>query len=162
MTDLAREHIRIWLRDAHAIEKQAEQLFSAQTERMIEYRDLQKKLLLEVNYAKERQVTLSIRIQQLGSSTSIIKDVGAKLIASIQNLSGFAMEDEPVKATLALHTFTQMAIGSYQILIAAALKVGDDETFKVCKFMLSQSQTRALWIEDQLASVTQAFITKSD
>ncbi len=162
MTDLAREHIRIWLRDAHAMEDQAEQLFTGQSERMIEYPDAQKKLLLEANYAKEHQAMLSIRIQQLGSSTSLIKDMGAKLIANIQNFSGFAMDDEPVKAILALHTFTQMAIGSYQILIAAALNVDDDETFQVCKTILSQSQIRALWIEDQLAPITRAFLKKSN
>ena len=160
MTDIAREFIRTWLRDAHAMEEQAEQLFTGYAKRMMGYPEVHKKLLLEASYAKDHQEMLSIRLQQLGSSSSIIKDECAKLLAGIQNFFGSSMNDESVKSILALHTFTQMSIGSYQILIAAVLKVDDTETFRVCKAILTQVQVRALWIEDQLSAVTQTLISE--
>lgn len=161
MTDIARELIRTWLRDAHAMEEQAEHLFSGYAERLTNYPEVQKKLVLEASYAKDHQEMLSIRLQQLGSSSSIIKDECARLLAGIQNFRGSSSKDESVKSILALHTFTQMAVGSYQILIAAVLKIDDIETFRICKAMLTQSQARALWIEDQLAAVTQTLISES-
>lgn len=162
MTDMKSAYIRTWLRDAHAMEEQAEKLFSDQAERMKDYPELQQKLHNEVTYSKEHQLALSIRIQQLGSAKSFIKDVGAKLIAELQTITGMAMDDEPVKGILALYTFSQMAIGSYKVLIAASLKMNDDETLKICKSILSQSEARAAWIEDELASVTGAFLSKLD
>ncbi len=159
MADTCRENIRDWLRDAHAMEEQAEKLFSGQAERLEDYPGLSAKLQTEVSYIKEHQRMLSVRIDQLGSSTSIIKDVAGKVMASAQNFSGIMASDEPVKGILALHTFTQIAIGSYKILVSAAEASGDADTKGICQSILDHTENRAAWIETELDSVTRTFLT---
>lgn len=153
------ENICDWLRDAHAMEEQAEKLFSGQAERLKEYTSLRTKLEAELSYIQEHQALLTARIEQLGTSTSTIKDVAGKVVASAQNMSGMMVSDEPVKGILALHTFTQMAIGSYKILVAAAEASGDQDTKRICESILAHTETRALWIETELEAVTRTFLT---
>lgn len=160
MADTTRENIGDWLRDAHAMEEQAEKLFSGQAERLKDYPGLSAKLNTEVNYIKEHQSLLSSRIDQLGTSTSIIKDAAGKVVASAQNFSGILVSDEPVKGILALHTFTQMAIGSYKILVAASEAVGDLDTKRICQTILEHTENRARWIDSELDSVTRSFLTE--
>ncbi|MEN0036700.1 MAG: DUF892 family protein [Cellvibrio sp.] len=162
MTDMARQHIRDWLVDAHAIEVQAEKLFSGHADKLNAHPEIQKRLHFEINYATEHKVLLSIRMQQLGCNKSLLKDIEGKLSAKVKNFSGIAVNDEPVKVILTLHSFTQMAIGSYQILIAAALELNDNETLTVCKTILNRAQSRANWIEEALAYVTRLFILNSE
>jgi ferritin-like metal-binding protein YciE len=159
MTDTARENIRDWLRDAHAMEEQAEKLFSGQADRLRDYPGLSAKLETEVNYIKEHQRLLTSRIDQLGTSTSVIKDVAGKVVAAAQNFSGIMVSDEPVKGILALHTFTQMAIGSYKILVSAAEASADLDTKSICQTILDHTENRAAWIETELDSVTRTFLT---
>lgn len=159
MTDTARENIRDWLRDAHAMEEQAEKLFSGQADRLRDYPGLSAKLETEVNYIKEHQRLLTSRIDQLGTSTSVIKDVAGKVVAAAQNFSGIMVSDEPVKGILALHTFTQMAIGSYKILVSAAEVSADLDTKSICQTILDHTENRAAWIETELDSVTRTFLT---
>lgn len=155
------ENIRNWLRDAHALEEQAETLFSGQAERLKDFPVLSSRFQAEANYIKEHQGLLSVRIQQLGSSTSVIKDTAAKIMAGAQNISGIAVSDEPVKGILAIHTLTQFAIGSYKILMAAAEATTDGETRRICEIILNHTETRAKWIEAELDNVTKSFLVNA-
>lgn len=155
---MSNEHICDWLRDAHAMEEQAENLFAGQADRLKKYPELSAKLKDEVTYIKANQVLLLAKIQQFGSSTSSVKDTVGKVVATAQNLSGILMSDEPVKGILALHTFTQMAIGSYKILIAAANAAGESEVKTTCENILASVEKRAAWIDTELSAVTQAFL----
>lgn len=158
MTDNRTESIREWLRDAHAMEAHAEQLFSKQLDRFASYPEIKSQLESDLTRIVENQVLLSIRMQQLGSSSSIIKDTVAKVFAGFQNISVIATSDEPVKGILSLHTFTQLAIGSYKILVAAAEAVGDEDTKTLCDTLLNQTQIRANWIDAELKSVTHTYL----
>lgn len=151
-----------WLRDAHAMEEQAEQLFSGQAKRLKDYGQLSLQLETEARESIEHQKLLSIRIQQLGSDISILKDAAAKLVAVSQNLSGVIMSDEPVKGMLSLYTFNHMGIGSYLILIAAAEAANDAETTRLCTEILNQYKARAIWLEEYLHDVTELFLYRSE
>lgn len=158
MTQYRTEDICDWLRDAHAMEEQAEQLFSGQAKRLESYGGLKTRLQTELQYIRENQTLLSNRIEQLGTSKSIVKDTAGKVVAAAQNILGMVMTDEPVKGILALHTFTQMEIGSYKILVAAADAVQDMETRQICQNILNNTEKRAAWIEKELDAVTKNFL----
>lgn len=150
-----------WLQDAHAMEEQAEQLFAGQAKRLKAYGELSLQLETETRDSVEHQKLLSIRIQQLGSDVSLIKNATAKLVATSQNISGLVMDDEPVKGILSLYTFTYMGIGSYIVLIAAANAARDTETSRVCTGILNEYKSRALWLEKNLHDVTEIFLARS-
>lgn len=156
---MSNEHICDWLRDAHAMEEQAEKLFSGQAERLKKHEALSRKLKDEVTYIQANQMLLTEKIKSLGGSTSAVKDSLGKVIAAAQNISGTVVSDEPVKGILALHTFTQMAIGSYKVLVAACDAVGEAEVKKTCETILASVEKRASWIDDELDAVTRTFLT---
>lgn len=158
MSDSRYENIHDWLRDAHALEEQGEQLFSGQRDRLDGYPELQTQLKAETSVFRENQRLISKRIDELGSSPSIIKDAAGKLVAGAQNLSGIVVSDEPVKGILALHTFAQLAIGSYKILVAAAETAQDEATRKISQTILNQAETRAKWLSTELEAVTKRFL----
>jgi ferritin-like metal-binding protein YciE len=158
MKNSCNDNICDWLRDAHAMEEQSEKLFSRQADRLISFTGLRAKLGREVKYIMENQALLSTRLEQLGCSSSVIKDIAGKVVAGAQNILGMSMSDEPVKGILALHTFTQIAIGSYKILITAAQAINDAETSRICNIILLQTEGRAAWIEKQLAEVTKTYL----
>ncbi|WP_052417216.1 DUF892 family protein [Cellvibrio mixtus] len=79
---------------------------------------------------------LSRRIEELGTSTSTLKNVAGTIVAAAQNVSGMVVSDEPVKGVLALHTFNQMAIGSYKILVCAAEAEQDLEAKQICQTII--------------------------
>lgn len=158
MTTTSGETIRDWLRDAHAMEEQAETLFSGQAERLKDFYGITTKFEAELHYIGEHKILLSARIQQLGSGPSVIKDTTAKIIAGAQNLSGFTVSDEPVKAILALYTHTQMGVASYKILIAAAEATHDEETRRICEMILGHTESRAHWIAQEFEHVTRTYL----
>lgn len=156
---MSNQNIRDWLRDAHAMEEQAESLFAGQAERLKKYPELSAKLNDELTFIKANQILLLDKIQTLGGSTSIVKDTVGKLMAGAQNISGIMVSDEPVKGILALHTFTQMAIGSYKVLVAACDAAGEAEVKETCATMLGSVERRAVWLNQELDAVTRAFLT---
>jgi ferritin-like metal-binding protein YciE len=155
------KNIRVWLRDALAMEEQAEQLFSGHIYRLKDYLSPCQRLELEVDQIKRHQTLLSTRIQQLGSARSTIKDFAARLIAGTQNVATMLTSDEPVVGIHTLHTFTQAAIGSYKILIAAAEVADDTATKQVCLDVLGHTEVRAAWLAEELTGVTKKFLLKS-
>lgn len=154
------ENIRIWLRDAHAMEEHAEQFFSGQLNRLRDYLSSHQRMELEIGQIKQHQILLSIRVQQLGSAKSTIKDVAARFVAGAQNIASMLTNDEPVTSIHALHTFTQAAIGSYKILIAAAEAANDIATKQVCLDVLEHTEIRAAWLAEELTEVTKRFLFK--
>lgn len=150
-----------WLRDAHAMEEQAEQLFSGQAKRFKDYPSLAQQFEVESANVRTHQRALSIRIQQLGGEISVVKDTAGKIMAAGQNFMGMLMTDEPVKGILALYTFTHMGIASYLILIAAAEGTQDEETRNLCKSILEHHRARAEWLEKHLGTITEQYLVRA-
>jgi ferritin-like metal-binding protein YciE len=152
------ENICDWLRDAHAMEVQAEKFFSGQADRLKDFADLSSKLRSELTFIEANKMLLLGILKIHGSDTSTLKDTFGKFMGFEQNMAGTLVSDEPVKGILALHTFTQMAVGSYKILVAAADATNEAEIKKTCTTILESSERRAAWIEKELEGVTRTFL----
>jgi ferritin-like metal-binding protein YciE len=149
-----------WLRDAHAMEEQAEQMLRGTANRIKNYPEL--KAQLERHLEQTRRHTDMVRrcIERRGARTSTLKNTAAKLVAIGQVLSGLFVGDEIIKASLATYTFEHMEIGSYRILIATAEALGDTETKLVCEQILREEENMARWLEENLPSVTRQYLDR--
>lgn len=156
-----REILVDWLRDAHAMEQQAEKMLSSFCERLEHYPELKGELTNQINMTQNQQEALQRCIDQLGESASAIKDAGARLMGWSQSLSGVMMSDEVVKGTMSIYVFKQMEIASYTILAAAAKQIGQTDVQTVSEQLLSQEKIMGQWLYDYLPRVTQAFLTRS-
>lgn len=155
------DNLMDWLRDAHAMEQQAERMFSTTASRIDNYPEMKTRLEGHAQASRRQADMLRACIERRGGDPSALKDLAAKATAMAQGLSGIFVSDEIVKAAMATYTFEHMEIASYRSLIAAADAVGDQETRRVCESHLAQEEEMAGWLEQQLPLVTQQFLQRS-
>jgi ferritin-like metal-binding protein YciE len=163
MTTTSHEHLMHWLRDAHAMEEQAEDMLAKTASRVADDSpEFASRLRDHASVSKVQAQHLRECIARLGGDTSALKDLAAKAVGTAQALSGLFTSDEVVKAALAVYTFDHMEIGSYRSLMAAAQVAGDPDTLRTCELHLAQEQEMALWMESLLPGLTQRFLQQSD
>jgi ferritin-like metal-binding protein YciE len=150
-----------WLRDAHAMEQQAESMLKAQADRLEHYPMLKQRIEQHIQETLGQQTLLKGCIDRLGGSTSALKDMAAKLMAFGQAVGGMAVSDEVVKGAMAGYVFENIEIATYTVLIQAAKDVGDVETQRACEEILPQEIAMADWLRDHLPEITSAFLDRS-
>ncbi|MBN6150197.1 ferritin-like domain-containing protein [Xanthomonas sp. AmX2] len=155
-----KENLLNWLRDAHAMEQQAEQMLKAQAARIEHYPALKARIEEHLQETLGQQRLLEACIERLGSSPSLIKDTMGKVAAFGQAVGGMANSDEIVKGAMASYVFENLEIASYTSLIAAARTAGDIETQRACEQILPQEQAMAKWILDHLPQLTEEFLVR--
>ena len=161
MTD-ARDHLIDWLRDAHAMEQQAEQMLSAQKSRLENYLKLRTRIEKHIEETQGQKALLERTLTRLGSEPSTLKDIGGKLMAFGQAVGGMTVSDEVVKGAMAGYVFENVEIAAYTVLIAAAKAAGDVETQKACEEILPQEIAMADWLKEHLPELTQAFLDRAE
>jgi ferritin-like metal-binding protein YciE len=154
-------HVVDWLRDAHAMEQQAEVMLKDLVDRLEHYPQLRAHIEDHLEDTREQQMLLKGCIERLGGSPSMLKDLMGKVVAFGQSVSGMVVSDEVVKGAMSTYVFAHMEIASYTILIAAAKAIGDNETQRVCEAILQQEKAMAEWLRGHLPEVTQAFLARS-
>src|SRR3954468_18648350 len=97
----ARDHLLAWLKDAHAMEQQAETLLTSQIERLKHYPDLRRKLEEHLEETRRQGDLVKDCIRQNGGDSSALKDTMGKMVAFGQGLSGLFADDEVIKSALA-------------------------------------------------------------
>jgi ferritin-like metal-binding protein YciE len=151
-----------WLRDAHAMEEQAETMLQSQIDRLESYPELRDRLSLHLDETRKQGQRLEQCLEKIGEGTSTLKDAGDKLVATAQGLSGIFAGDEVMKGTLAGYTFEHMEIASYKMLIAAAEEAGESDIQRICKENLREEEAMAAWLESNLRVVTARFLRRDE
>lgn len=162
MNEKAREHLQDWLRDAHAMEKQAEKMLRDQAGRLEHYPELKTRIEQHIQETEEQIDLLEGVIDRANMSTSTVKDMGAKFAAMGQSLGGMFAPDEVVKGGVASYTFEHFEIANYRALILTAEHCGETEIMRVCEKILKQEEAMAKWLEDNLPTVTRAFLARAE
>lgn len=156
------ENLLDWLRDAHAMEQQAENMLESLSDRIENYPQLKTRIDQHLEETRWQRAQVESCITRLGSSPSAFKDMAGKIVAFGQGLSGLVMSDEVVKGTLSSYVFENMEIASYRILITAAEMAGDSETKRIAQEILLQEQAMSDWLLNYLPEVTRAFLSRSE
>ena len=161
MTTAANDHLNDWLRDAHAMEQQAETMLTAQAERLEHYPELRARIVQHIEETRGQQSILDGILTRRGVENSVLKDLGGKLAAFGQGVGGMMASDEVVKGAMAGYVFENLEIASYTSLIGAANAVGDTATVTACEEILVQEKAMATWLLNHLPQITAAFLTRS-
>jgi ferritin-like metal-binding protein YciE len=156
------ERLVQWLRDAHAMEEQAETMLSAQASRLENYPELRQRIEQHISETQNQARRVAECITRLGSDTSSMKDSAGKLTATMQGLGGVFAGDEVVKGGMAGYTFEHFEISAYTALVAAAEAAGDQQTASVCREILAEEQAMADWLKERLPSVTQQYLQREE
>jgi ferritin-like metal-binding protein YciE len=156
------ENLLDWLRDAHAMEQQAEKMLRAQSERLEHYPKLKARIDQHIEETLGQQQLIDGCLKRLGGSASTLKDITGKLMAFGQAVGGSLMSDEVIKGAMAGYVFENVEIASYTVLIAAAEAAGDKEMKAACETILPQEIAMAEWLLQHLPELTEAFIIRSE
>jgi ferritin-like metal-binding protein YciE len=150
-----------WLRDAHAMEQQAEEMLKAHLSLFEHYPELRIRIEEHLQETLSHKQLVEDCIGRLGGSPSTLKDVAAKLVAFAQVIGGIAMTDEVVKGAMCAYVFENVEIAAYTSLIAAAEVAGDAETKRICHEILAQELAMAQWLLVQLPEVTKTYLGRT-
>lgn len=158
----SREWLVQWLRDAHAMEEQAETMLNGQLSRIKNYPELSDRMRLHLDETRQQAARLKACLDRMEEGSSTMKDAGGKLTAIAQSLSGVFAGDEVMKGSLASYTFEHMEIASYTILISAAESLGETEVVRACEDNLREEVSMAEWLKDHLPSATEEFLARAE
>lgn len=159
MTD-KRDRLVQWLRDAHAMEEQAETMLDAQASRIESYPQLRSRIEDHKAETQRQAKRIEDCLDKLGEDTSSMKDIAGKATAMFQGLSGMLVGDEVVKGAMASYTFEHFEVSAYKALIAAAEACGESAVAEVCRENLKEEEAMADWLAGQLPEVTAAYLAR--
>lgn len=156
--DVLESHFMDWLRDAHAMEQQAETMLTAMAKRIENYPDLKRRIEQHIEETRNQAQLVAQCIERRGGDTSTMKDLAGKAMAGMQGAMGMFSSDEIVKGGMMSYAFEHFEIASYSNLIEAARMVGDRETMEICESILPQEQAMADWLLHNMAGVSRRFL----
>ena len=151
------EHYHDWLRDAHAMEKQAESMLESMAGRIDNYPDLRARIEQHVNETK-RQITV---LEEILDRNEISRSV-IKVAALGQSIGGMFPSDEIVKGSISGYVFEQFEIACYTSLLAAAEKAGDTASIPAIEAILAEEREMADWLIKHIPQTTEQFLLRSD
>jgi ferritin-like metal-binding protein YciE len=155
------ENYLAWVKDAHAMEKQAESMLEKMSGRLEHYPDLKARIDQHIEETREQQALVESVIERYDTSSSTFKDAIGKLSAMGQAMGGMMADDEVVKGAISGYVFENLEIGSYTSLIAAAKLVGDSEGVRIFTQIREQEIAMAEWCLQHLPDVTEQFMIRS-
>ena len=137
------EHYHDWLRDAHAMEKQAESMLESMASRIDNYPDLRARIEQHVNETKHQITVL-------------------EEILDGQSIGGMFPSDEIVKGSISGYVFEQFEIACYTSLLAAAKQAGDTASIPAIESILEEERQMADWLIQHIPQTTEQFLLRSD
>lgn len=156
------EHYHDWLRDAHAMEKQAESMLESMASRIDNYPDVRARIEQHLTETKQQINVLEEILDRNDISRSMLKDSMSKMMAFGQSVGGIMTSDEIVKGSISGYVFEQFEIACYTSLLAAARKAGDTASIPAIESILAEEQRMADWLIQHIPDTTEQFLLRSD
>lgn len=151
-----------WVRDAHAMEEQAEAMLKKMADRLEHYPVLQEGITRHITETQDQQRLVKSVLDRLDTSSSTFKDVAGKVAAAGQAFGGMFASDEVIKGSISGYVFEHLEIASYTNLIAAAEAVGDLEGAKIFLQIKKQEEAMAAWLSEHSPAVTKEYLARLD
>lgn len=156
------EHYHDWLRDAHAMEKQAESMLESMAGRIDNYPNIRSRIQQHISETKQQITLLEEILDRNGISRSVLKDSMSKMAALGQSIGGMFPSDEIVKGSISGYVFEQFEIACYTSLLAAAKKAGDTASIPALESILNEEKQMAEWLINHIPQTTEQFLLRSD
>lgn len=157
----ARDYLIDALRDAHAMESQAITLTTTQADRLKHYPDMERRIRQHIGETEGQRERLERCLENLGSSSSAVKDATMKLAANFQMAFHAMTEDEVIKNCLASYAFEHFEIVSYRALIEIAKLAEEPEIMRFCEESLAEEEAMAAWILEHLPDGIRMYVARS-
>lgn len=158
----SKEHLLDWLKDAYAMEIQAQELLEGQLNRVENYPTLSVRVKEHLQETKEQARQLERCIKMLDSDTSGVKNALGKISGNLTAMAAIFASDEVLKSSIASAAFEEYEIASYKILIAAAEHAGEMEIANICRGNLLQEEAMAAWLNMHIPKLATDFLVRDE
>ncbi|RBP17660.1 ferritin-like metal-binding protein YciE [Roseiarcus fermentans] len=149
------------LRNAHAMETQAEELLKRQIERLDAYPDLQARMQEHLHETRTQQERLEILLRSIDETTSTFKDTAMAFVGNLAAAAHMPASDEVLKNAFASVAFENYEIAAYKSLIDLAGRAGATEAVGPLRQSCAEEQAMAAWLDSRIEAVTEQFLARS-
>ncbi|EPY4527798.1 TPA: ferritin-like domain-containing protein [Klebsiella quasipneumoniae subsp. similipneumoniae] len=156
MTDS--ENYHNWLRDAHAMEKQAESLLMATIRRLDNEPQLRTRLEQHLYETRRQLSALQDLIARNHISRSALKDAMSRVAALGQTIGIMLPGDELIKLITTAYVFAHFEVACYTALLTAAKRVGDHSAMPTLEGILAEERGMADWLLHHLPALTGQYL----
>ena len=146
------------IRNLHALEMSAIEMTERQVERLENYPEMAARLRQHKTESEEQARRLEAIIERHGGSTSTAKNTVTSVMGNVAAALHAPASDEVLKNTFANYAFEHQEIAAYTSLIAMAERVGDTAAVGPLRRSLSEEQSMAKFIEDQIVPTTKRYM----
>ncbi|HBQ2084748.1 TPA: ferritin-like domain-containing protein [Klebsiella pneumoniae] len=160
MTDI--ENYHNWLRDAHAMEKQAESLLVATIRRLDNEPQLRTRLEQHLYETRRQLSALQDIIARNHISRSALKDAMRRVAALGQTIGIMLPGDEVIKVIITAYVFAHFEVACYTALLTAAKRVGDHSAMHTLEGILAEERGMADWLLHYLPALTGQYLMDTD
>jgi ferritin-like metal-binding protein YciE len=161
MNDTVRALFITGLKNAHAMENQAQEILERQVERMGKYPEVRTKLREHLRETKEQLKRLEKCLEDLDSSPSSIKDTIMAFGSNIAAMGHAMAGDEALKNAFASNAFENYEIAAYKSLIVMAEKAGI-RMKTILQESLREEERMADWLAKNVEKITVEYIQKEE
>lgn len=155
-----RQHLLAWLRDAHAMEEQAQITLLGQIQLFDGDPELRAKLIEHRNQTQRHAEEIRLCSQRHNDDPLLLREMAAKFAGFMRNTARLFAGDQHVRSIRALYSFEHVEIACYRTLITAAEAAGEHDIKRVCELILAEEEAMADWLRDRLPLVTQEFLLR--
>ncbi len=158
-TQSARELLVTGLRNAHAMERQAQELMERQSGRTEEFPEVQARLAQHLEQTRTQLARLEQCLQACGESESSLKDVMMSAMGNVAAMAHATTGDEILKNTFANNAFEHYEIAAYKSLLVLCERAGIDLS-QALQTSLREEEEMAAWIDQHIRDVTLQYLAK--
>ncbi|MDB6454031.1 ferritin-like domain-containing protein [Falsirhodobacter sp. 20TX0035] len=146
------------LKNAHAMENQALSIMKPQVSRIEHYPEVAAQLDLHIRETENQIQRLEEILAGVDESHSSLKDAALSFTGSMAALTHSMASDEILKNSYANYAFEHFEIAAYISLITAGEESNATQALSLLRQNLDEERRMATWIEDNLPTVTRAYI----
>jgi ferritin-like metal-binding protein YciE len=160
--DTARAAFVLELRNAHAMERQSQELMKWQAVRLADYPDIERRIRTHMEETDEQLRRLEQCLESLNERPSILKDTALSLLGNLTATSNAMGEDEILKNMFSNYAFEHYEFATYKSLIKMTQELGLEQAGSLLVASRGEEQRMAAWIDRRIENVTAAYLERTD
>ena len=125
--ETARAAFVLELRNAHAMERQSQEVMKWQAVRLADYPDIERRIRAHMEETDEQLRRLERCLESLNERPSILKDTALSLLGNLTATSNAMGEDEILKNMFSNYAFEHYELATYKSLVRMAQELGLEE-----------------------------------
>ena len=161
-SETARDLFVTGLRNAHAMEHQAQEILERQSETFTDYPDVQRKVRQHLGETREQIKRLEECLRACGESPSAIKDTAMSFMGNLSAMSQSMAGDAILKNTFADDGFEHYEIAAYKSLLTLCERADVPAARQPLQTSLREEEAMADWLDEHVPDVTLQYLNKAE